>query len=371
MISSVYIENFKSFIKADFSLANLTLIAGQNGLGKSSFIQVFLLLRQSFEKGTLPEKGLFLNGEYVRLGQGRDVYAAESEDDKICFEIEWDLKHIFKCSFLYKPDSDFLQSAIKPDSANFNPFKESLFSSSFQYLCASRIDTKTFFDISDYHINQLNSLGIHGEYTPHYLFQKQNEIVPIKELCLPKRKDCTIGTQINAWMGKISPGIHVVTTNRGNMDTVQLGYKYETAKGFTDEFKPVNSGYGVTNVLPVITSILTARKGDLIIIENPEAHLHPSAQSVIGHLCALAAQNGVQLIIETHSDHILNGIRVAVRKKVIEPSNVAVYFFERDIDKAGHSTDIIRPVIDEFGRITSMPQGFMDEYGKNLDKLLQ
>ncbi len=89
-------------------------------------------------------------------------------------------------------------------------------------------------------------------------------------------------------------------------------------------------GFGLTYVLPVITAILGAHRGDLLLIENPEAHLHPAAQCAVVRLCALAAQNGIQLLIETHSDHFLNGVRVAVKQSEIAPEETSILFFDRE-----------------------------------------
>ena len=155
------------------------------------------------------------------------------------------------------------------------------------------------------------------------------------------------------------------------MDVVKLAYKFETAEGYTNEFSPVNVGFGLTFVLPVVTAVLTAKPGDLLIIENPGSHLHPAGQAMIGKLCALAAESGVQIIIESHSDHILNSIRVAAKKKILSPEHAAIYFFERDINAKEHKVDIIQPITDENGRLDKRPYGFFDEWGRQLDELIK
>ena len=121
--------------------------------------------------------------------------------------------------------------------------------------------------------------------------------------------------------------------------------------------------------------ILTAQPGDCLIIENPEAHIHPRGQAELGRLLALCAQSGVQLFVETHSDHIINGVRVAVKKKQIDRHNVAISFFNRV------STDSSAPIyeqysvcdtinIDDNGELSSYPEGFLDEWNKQLLELL-
>jgi len=137
----------------------------------------------------------------------------------------------------------------------------------------------------------------------------------------------------------------------------------------TADFKPQNVGFGLTFVLPVLTSILRASEGDLIIIENPEAHLHPGGQAVLGQLCSIAADNGVQLFVETHSDHFLNGVRVAVKERMIDYQDVKLFYLERHPGNI-HESLVVSPEIDESGRISCWPKGFFDEADIQLEKLL-
>ena len=118
----------------------------------------------------------------------------------------------------------------------------------------------------------------------------------------------------------------------------------------------------------MVTALLTAKEDDLILIENPEAHLHPAGQSKLGELIALVAESGVQLFIETHSDHLMNGIRVAVAKKQLDNHNVSLFNFTGNTND--HSAKIEQPYIDERGRLSHWPDGFFDEWENQLDELL-
>ncbi|MCP4153507.1 MAG: AAA family ATPase, partial [bacterium] len=79
MLTSIYIKNFKAFKEVELSTANLTLFTGLNGMGKSTVLQALLLLRQSYEKKTIPGKGLFLNGDYIDIGRGKDAFSMSGE----------------------------------------------------------------------------------------------------------------------------------------------------------------------------------------------------------------------------------------------------------------------------------------------------
>ncbi len=372
MITSIYIKNFKAFKEVELSPSNLTLFTGLNGMGKTTVIQSLLLLRQSYEKKTLPDKGLFLNGEYIDIGKGKDAYSTYGEGDHICFELEWDDKFGVTFDFSYSPDSDLLPKKMFNNRVHsFDPFDTALFNKKFQYLNAERLSPRILFPTSVYHVEELHSLGNKGEYTAHFIAVNQREPISIRELRHPRTNNPTLLSQLDAWMSEVVPGVSMSSIFYSDLNVVKLSYKFETSEGFTGEFNPINVGFGLTYVLPVVTAVLAAKPGDLVIIENPESHLHPAGQAMIGRLCALAAENGVQIIIESHSDHILNSIRVAVRKKILSPEHTAVYFFERDINAKEHKVDIIQPFIDEKGRLDKRPRGFFDEWGKQLDELIK
>ena len=96
----------------------------------------------------------------------------------------------------------------------------------------------------------------------------------------------------------------------------------------TRPFRATNVGFGLSYILPVITAMLTP-PGTLCLVENPEAHLHPRGQTRIAELAVRAAMTGVQIIVETHSDHFLDGVRIAVRDGLIAPEQIAIHYFER------------------------------------------
>ncbi len=368
MLEFIRIQNFKILLDASFSLATLNLFSGLNGMGKSSLIQTLLLLRQSYERNTLFGKGLLLNGDYIALGTGQDILSENFDIDSIAFLLKWAEKEALNVSFKYVSQSD-----LQPieELANFSsPETVNLFNRNFQYLSAERVIPKSVYNISDYHIHTLNSLGNHGEYTAHFIAENTN-----KQLSIPKFKhdrsvSLSLLENLNHWMSEISPGINIHTMIQQQVNAVSLNFAFTQGSNRTANFKPQNVGFGLTYVLPVITAILRSKPGDLLIIENPESHLHPAGQALIGRMCALAASNGVQLFIETHSDHFLNGVRVAVKEKIIPHDNVKLFYLERDISSSIHASTVKTPQIDENGRLDFWPAGFFDEWNIQLEKLL-
>jgi predicted ATPase len=118
--------------------------------------------------------------------------------------------------------------------------------------------------------------------------------------------------------------------------------------------RPANVGFGFSYALPIVVAALTAAPGAVLIVESPEAHLHPAGQSAVGQFLARLASAGVQTILETHSDHVLNGIRRAVAERgLLSPDDVIVHFFGAD----GAAQLTMRGS----GALTEWPEGFFDQ----------
>jgi len=372
MISNLYIKNFKILKDVDISLSNLNVISGKNSVGKSSLIQALLLLRQSFEKGTLIDSGLLLQGDLVKIGKGRDAFTRDAEEEYMQFALHWVDGCELNLSYTYKQKSDLQEvRSVFPKSVTMDNLRiQSIFNNNFSYLSADRITPEDTYPVSDYYVNTLKTLGVRGEYTPHFLTEFEHFIIEEKSILHPSNSSKTLLLQVSAWMSEISDGIKIGTKMIEEINGVSLTYEFVTENGYTDKFSPRNVGFGLTYILPVVTALLSAKKGDILLIENPEAHLHPAGQSAIGKLISLVAQTGVQLFIETHSDHILNGIRTSVAKRNIENTNVALFYFSKDEELNNHEVEITTPFLDEKGRIDEWPKGFFDEWDNQLDNLL-
>ncbi|MGO2302238.1 MULTISPECIES: AAA family ATPase [unclassified Psychrobacter] len=369
MLNFLSLKNFKSIKDEGFELRKLNIFTGFNGMGKSSALQSLLLLRQSYDKHMLPNVGLSLTGEYVKIGIGRDLLYIGANEEHVKIEAYWDESSV-ELYFDYDENSD-MQPIQSSSLIEENAFKESLFESNFQYLSAERISPKSVYDVSEFAVNQRRSLGIKGEYTAHFLSQHGGESLFIDKLQHPKSTSPHLIDNLNAWMSEITPGVRIITKLIPEINQASLHYQFSSATELTNEFRPENTGFGLTYVLPVVTALLSSKPGGLLIIENPESHLHPSGQSIVGKLISLASQSDVQIMIETHSDHIINGVRAAVKNKDIDTDNVVVYFLSRDLQSPDHSTDVEMIEIDENGRIDKWPEGFFDEWDKSLSILLK
>jgi predicted ATPase len=372
MITSLSLQNFKCFEKQTLSFKPLTLLSGLNGTGKSSVIQALLLLRQSYQQLLLQSRGLALNGDLVHIGTAKDALFEWAADDIIGFDITCTDEYSKEEAtgtwrFNYFKDKDVLDNI--PPLSHFDQIYDScLFSDrDFYYLQAERVGPRRFFETSDFLVRQKRQIGISGEYTAHFLSLFEKEPVVNHHVTHPDAVSLTIKDQVEAWLGEVSPGTRINLTQNVVTDTMSLQYTF-AGKEISSKYRATNVGFGITYVLPILVAILASHPGSLLLIENPEAHLHPKGQAQMGDLLARAASGGVQIVVETHSDHVLNGIRVAVHDGKLQPDDVQLHFFQRRKDDG--QSQVVSPRIKHDGRIDRWPDGFFDEWDKSLEALL-
>ncbi len=377
MINKITIKNFKSIKDKSFPLRNLNVLLGLNGQGKSSFIQVLLMLRQSSDN--LKKGFLNINGELIKIGKAKDAFYQFAKGD-LHFDIEFNNSQKLDYLFNYESDSDIFE--IKETHTNPNlDSNEALFSNKFQYLNADRIEPKSLHSKSYSSVSMNRNLGIKGEYTVHFLELNGNGLIAFDNCVHPKSNIATNNKnekiidkrlihQVNKWLSEISPEVNVITSDLTS-DFVQLGFEYtQPTFGSTMTFKPENVGFGISYALHVVTVLLSAQPGGMVIIENPESHIHPRGQAELGKLIALVAQNDVQLIIETHSDHIVNGIRVAIKEKPVLKDKSILFYFEKVVTENEQYSQITNIEVDGKGELSEYPKNLLEEWSNQLLKLL-
>ncbi len=167
-------------------------------------------------------------------------------------------------------------------------------------------------------------------------------------------------------MDRFFPGAGLVVRPVEGANLMTMGIRTSAA---TSYHRPQNVGFGITHVLPIVTACLGARRSDVVLLENPESHLHPAGQSAMGCFLAMAAASGAQVILESHSDHVLNGVRRAVKSGIIGPEQVAIHFFAARTED-GECPQVISPLIDPGGTIDRWPTGFFDQFDKDTAALI-
>lgn len=211
--------------------------------------------------------------------------------------------------------------------------------------------------------------GNNGEFALQYLGLYGDDSVVNTKVILPDKLGDSLKNQVRVWLDKISPGVSPQIMLNPKLRTAEVKYEFIEGKNKTNSYKSTNVGFGITYVLPIIVALLSAQPGDLIILENPEAHIHPAGQRMLEELIALAGSGGVQVLVETHSDHVLNGIRVAVKQEKIDKNDVQLAFFYKD-NEDDYKHKFVAPRILKDGRLDRWPEGFFDEWDKALYDLI-
>ena len=385
MLQKIKLTNFKCFEHLELPCAPLTLLCGLNGMGKSSVLQALLVLRQSAISGELDQGRLVMRGELTDIGTGQDVLFEGAESDVIAFELhDSTASEICYLAFDYSRGADQLSATLVAVSDSLvSPNIEEVVSQEIPplrgqwreipplgghliYLNAERLGPRKFYDRSDVFARHGN-LGTRGEYAWNYLYEWQNEtIASIDPRCPESSAGRRLLDVVDRWLQEITPGTHVGLDEVQDADSVIAGFSFDRPGDVASRgYRATNVGFGLSYALPVLMALL-ARPGSLCLIENPEAHLHPRGQSKLAELAVRASLAGVQIIAETHSDHFMDGVRIAVRNGLIQPEDVAFHYFARD----GGRTVVSSPKVGADGRLSEWPAGFFDQHEDNLIKLL-
>lgn len=356
MITQIQFKNFKCYEDTTIKLSDLTVFTGLNGMGKSTIIQGILCLRQSYLANRFQE-GLELAGKYVVLGSGKDIlYEKAEEDQSIGISLVTD-EDRFDYSFEYSADSTVLANSSNDNMKICNIIS----SEQFIYLSANRIVPRISYGIGNTTDVDKRDFDCTGEYALQYVDAHgadQND----------EGIDSNLNMKIDKWIQEIAPGAHPVISVNRDMLYSDLRFEFREGNDKTRPYRAINVGFGMTYVFPVIVSLATAHKGDFIIVENPEAHIHPRGQRKLGELIAIATSRGAQVLLETHSDHVMNGIRLAVKHKVLSKEQVEFAYLYKDDVTFEHKC--LYPLLDEEGQFDYWPKGFFDEWDDSLMELL-
>ncbi|MBR6219005.1 MAG: DUF3696 domain-containing protein [Clostridia bacterium] len=372
MLKFLQIENFKSLRSVGLPLERLNLLFGFNGMGKSSVIQSLLMLRQSFwqsQKTSLDR--LYTNGTLINLGTCKDVFCQSAEENYMRFVLCFSGDH--RQDVRFSCDSEcFNQDAIplQPSPDTSTPdilWDEALYQSRFSYLGAEHIGPREGYSTRSWLSSAINPLGNIGQYAVPFLAVNGNHVKVPDSLCLDSGKTNRLFDQVSAWMARVSPGVKILASLEPYEEMAKLNISYIGQRLETDAFTPINVGFGIPYVLPTIISLLISDANSLLMLENPESHLHPKGQTMIAELIARAASNGAQIFCESHSDHVINGVRLAVKNKLLTHSDVTVHYFDKNSNQETVVTDI---AIDRNGNLSDYPTGLLDEWGNLMAQLV-
>ena len=366
MLTRLELRLFKCFELLRLPLAPLTLLTGLNASGKSSVLQAIVLLHQTMREHEWSTR-LVLNGSGVRLGAASDVagragFEMAMEDDENVYrwafggdrrDMSMETQFVAVNDRVFKLPKE-LRYLLPPDEAQAaSPFTRPL--RNLTYITAERIAPQEAYPLEDPRL--VSVVGSRGEHAVSVLHWGRDEPV-IPGLVLPDVPALRLH-QVQRRMSTLFPGCEIDVQQAPRANAVTLGLRTSTA---TEFLNPVHTGFGLTQILPIVVAALSATSGDIILLENPEVHLHPAGQALMGQFLADVAHSGIQVVVETHSDHVLNGVRRAVKSLQLESEQVAIHFFRPLSDEAAQ---VLSPTLDDSGNIDDWPQGFFDQFDKD------
>ena len=365
MLKQLSIKNFKSIDEEELKIAPLTILTGINSTGKSTVIQSILLLL----KFAIPTNRFTLDRVVAAYTSPRDTRNRYTNKSDIQIQLQLENLVISSISLLTKKDKSgslLFRGSIEPstefrESDDFDPAEPPMIYSyesqdsdvndhpELFYLNATRLGPQSTSSTSETKVGQL------GEFIFSTFDRIKPTALPSELVRFPESK--TIDYQVSKWISEISGSTLELNTEQINTDQIAVHYK---SNGL-DNISPDNLGAGISYLAKVVILCFMAKKGDLVIIENPEIHLHPKSQAQLGVFFAFIASKGIQLIIETHCEHLINRVRMEVSNEHIDSDDVVVHYKSSTVNPFQTLyLDIDGHYVDKSETRQSFPKGFFD-----------
>ncbi len=350
MINKLVVDNLKSIDHIELPCTNLNLLVGTNSSGKSTILQALLLFAQIVG----PRQGLA--GDFVSLGNydevkciysGKPIIEISVEDaEGVCSAIQVER---YEKGCIYRISSDGTQESIE---AAYDMKHRQI-----QYLSCHRIGPQNLYkksmDISDY-------IGVDGSFAMSYLNMYGAD--PLEQTLCKNAQDYTLLGQVNWWL-KYIVDAEVSTEEIVGADMVKASY----SMGDRSKIRPQNIGSGISYLISVIITCLASPVDSIIVLENPEIHLHPTAQSKVCEFLYFISKNNRQLFVETHSDHIFNGFRAGIATNEMKEEEVNIHFVALS---EGYTTNIELVKFGRFGRIENQRKDMFDQFDIDMNRMI-
>lgn len=371
METNLKISGFKCFNDDSFTLKDITLLTGSNGTGKSSLIQALLLVRLAVEKNlkhhrekdylsTSQWNDMLIplnNGYQLKLGTIYDIFREKDTKENAINILLNEERFVFKF-----PTDEENNTSLEVDYLPYNADSISFWRKrEFYYLNTERFGPRHSLE---HNSTEFIHCGYQGEFTAQVLAKYGEKVSFSSAMIEPKSK--LLLPLVNKWLDSICPNVLVTSVPVGNMNyQIKL-----TGSSNKSPMLATNIGFGISYALPVIVTGLIAKRNCLFIVENPEAHLHPKGQSNIGYFLGKVAEAGVKIIIETHSEHVVNGLRRAIlESNSLKANDANIYFFNGFDSKQSSKVELIG--IDEDGSLSKFPKDFFDQVNQDLSEIIK
>lgn len=331
MISKLTINSFKSIEQQCLYLRPLTILTGLNSTGKSSCLQAILTALYH----SAPTASILLDTMDFTFETIRNRYVNAKE---LSIELELEEKKIL-CN-------------ITADRVEFqNPTDLDLEKNIF-YLNANRLGFSEMETISPKY-----KVGISGEYLFGTFEQEKSQ--PVDDGLLIVKESDTLSSHINYWLTYILGINFEMQTEKINTTKVKVTYKSDCLPNLS----PQQLGVGVSYLVKTLIMCLRAKKGDVLMIENPELHLHPAAQARLGEFFTYITNAGIQVLLETHCEHLINKVQYEIFKNRLAHDQAVIYY------KSSITEPFETIFFTKEGKFeTDFPEGF---YDATLEELLE
>lgn len=392
MLTTIRIRNLKALNDTkECRVGKMTLLTGINGRGKSSFLQAILLLSQSMRLNGGSPKLLYPTGDWCSLEQFHDILSFDAKSPlQIDLTTNEKKENIFEFQYQQSIDSKLIGEAcsIKIDGVETisvsagtpgatgdpknqvasgnkvpgNNVDREINRNSYEDIAFLSLIENLFFVSADRYAAQ-NSETIVKQQRNNYLGEHGQYVLNVLNQCTPEQRH-----ELEKEMGEILGG---ATLEIESDEANNRIYLYLDAETNGRKFKPINVGYGYSYIISTILSAILVPQNGILIIENPEAHLHPQAQSrLIKYLVRVAKEKNIQCFIETHSDHIVNGLLISLKERKILVDDAQILFFDKKIRDEQSYIDVSNLELTQYGRVRRPPKGFCDQYAIDLRNLI-
>ena len=377
-LGAIEVGNFKCYEALDLPCAPLTVLTGYNAAGKSTALQALLLLAQALRTAA-GAKELPLNGDVVRLGSEGDVLrrgsvvpsfrlGVRTADERILWTfgsqgarsgrglvplraLEYEHRGKIKTAGTRGPGRIW-----PPRGGAGSPLATTLRSTA--YIGAARAVPLDSFPVPRTSSLPAGDVGASGEFAPYWYLELTDESVDAARRH-PQDASETLRAQVDKWLSEFFPGARATADRLSPDAPIRLSFSLSRTSPWA---RPANVGFGLSYAFPMLVALLTREKGSIVVVDSAEAHLHPRAQSAVGRLLGQMAGAGLQIFVETHSDHLLSGVRLAVRDGLVQPDDVALHF----VGQGGVPGQITTLTLDKSGAVSDWPEGFFDQAENDL-----
>jgi len=348
MLERLKIDGFKSIDSQEFSLKPITILTGINSSGKSTVIQSLLILSSAISNSSV------LNTYVKKFTNFNEVRNKYTNARKITFYTE-EANGLFSMEYnLFLPN----ELGLKSDMRITENWDRLIFEKNLFYISANRVGQE---DIAEY--DEEIKFGTNGKYIFGYFEQNKDKEVYKKLIRYTQHN--TLEAQLSYWLKYILDIDLRVETSKITSSSVKVSF---SSDGLND-LSPFNLGAGNSYLAKILIIGLSCQKDNIFIVENPEIHLHPKAQARLSDFFVMLGNSGIQVILETHSEHIINKLRYNIYKNNFHSDNAIIYY------KQDSRTDFVLLMINENGHFTDdenniveFPTGFFDS---TLDELLE